>query len=145
MTAPPLVLSPRLRQVLDLTCEGYTLPEIGRRLGIHIGTVRSHLERIAYQLDEPEVRRARIVSLAYQRGLIEREFLPPVVLPERQWEVLRHIAHGHTDREIGCALYMAVDTVKTHVKHILQSLGARSRVHAVALAHHTGLLGWWSW
>jgi two-component system response regulator NreC len=62
---------------------------------------------------------------------------PPDGLSERELEVLRMIALGHTNAEIGEHLYISVRTVETHRAHILQKLrlGSRSELVRYALDH----------
>lgn len=64
--------------------------------------------------------------------------IPGTPLSEREREILRLVAEGMSNREIGRRLHLSEETVKSHVRHILARLCARSRAHAVALAIRSG-------
>jgi DNA-binding NarL/FixJ family response regulator len=61
-------------------------------------------------------------------------------LSRREHEVLGLICDGLENQEIATALFVSVETIRTHVKSILRKLRARDRAHAVALAFRLGLL-----
>jgi LuxR family transcriptional regulator, maltose regulon positive regulatory protein len=61
-------------------------------------------------------------------------------LSERELEVLGLLAAGRSNREIAAELVVALDTVKKHVSHVLDKLGAANRTQAVARARELGLL-----
>jgi DNA-binding NarL/FixJ family response regulator len=61
-------------------------------------------------------------------------------LTAREVEVLRHIASGNRNREIGERLFISEETVKVHIKHIMEKLGASDRTQAVAIAVRRGII-----
>lgn len=63
----------------------------------------------------------------------------PEPLTPREQDVLRYMVQGLSNKEIARQLGVSENTVKTHVRHILAKLNARSRVEAVAFALHQGL------
>ena len=58
----------------------------------------------------------------------------------REIEVLQLISDGLVNREIGHRLFLSEETVKSHVRHLLAKLQARSRAHAVAVGFRRGLI-----
>jgi two-component system response regulator NreC len=66
---------------------------------------------------------------------------PPDDLSEREVEVLRLIALGHTNAEIGKQLYLSVRTVETHRAHIQQKLRRTTRAELVRYALDHGMVG----
>jgi two-component system response regulator NreC len=65
---------------------------------------------------------------------------PPDGLTERELEVLRLIAMGHTNAEIGTQLYLSVRTVESHRAHIMQKVRLSTRAELVRYALDHGLL-----
>ena len=66
---------------------------------------------------------------------------PPEIAPTaRELQVLQLIADGLANREIGGRLFLSEETVKSHVRHLLAKLHARSRAHAVAVGLRRGLV-----
>jgi NarL family two-component system response regulator LiaR len=61
-------------------------------------------------------------------------------LSEREKDVLRQLAHGRTNREIGEALHVSEETVKTHVGNILSKLQLSHRTQAVVYALKQGIV-----
>jgi DNA-binding NarL/FixJ family response regulator len=68
------------------------------------------------------------------------EFFGDDSLTEREIDVLRHIAGGNRNRDIGERLFISEETVKVHVKHIMEKLGASDRTQAVAIAVRRGII-----
>ena len=68
----------------------------------------------------------------------QSEILEP--LSPRELEILKLIAQGLSNREIGERLFLALDTVKGHNRRIFDKLQVKSRTEAVARAHELGLL-----
>jgi DNA-binding NarL/FixJ family response regulator len=67
----------------------------------------------------------------------ERPTQPVVPLTEREEDVVRAIARGRTNAEIGAELFISLSTTKTHVANIQTKLGARNRVEIASWAWQT--------
>ena len=90
-----------------------------------------------------------MVFPAATRRLVER-FVAPDPSPEqrralasltdREREVLRLLAQGRSNKEIGDELYVGMETVKSHVGSVLLKLGVRDRTQAVIAAYETGFI-----
>lgn len=78
------------------------------------------------------------VSQTVGRKLVERMNNP--VLSERELEVLRLMAQGLSNQDIGTALNIGESTVKSHVTHILNKLGVNDRTQAVIVSVRRGLV-----
>jgi PAS domain S-box-containing protein len=61
-------------------------------------------------------------------------------LTARQHEILLHVANGESTEQIAAELHLSRETVRNHVRHILQRLGTRSRLEAVAVARREAIL-----
>ncbi len=72
--------------------------------------------------------------------LLARLRNPAPTLSARELEVLRQVAQGRSNREVAKALFVSEATVKTHLVHVFEKLGADSRTGAVARARELGLL-----
>jgi DNA-binding NarL/FixJ family response regulator len=68
------------------------------------------------------------------------EHLSDEALTAREVDVLRHVAGGNRNRDIAERLYISEETVKVHVKHIMEKLGASDRTQAVAIAVRRGII-----
>ncbi len=75
--------------------------------------------------------------IPFQGPLQELEQEPTL----REIEVLQLISDGLVNREIGQRLFLSEETVKSHVRHLLAKLQARSRAHAVAVGFRRGIIG----
>ena len=61
-------------------------------------------------------------------------------LTAREVETLRLVAAGNRNRDVGAILSISEDTVKVHVKHIMEKLGAADRTEAVVIAVRRGII-----
>jgi len=61
-------------------------------------------------------------------------------LTEREVEVLRQVADGNRNRDIAKNLFISEETVKVHIKHIMEKLGATDRTQAVAIGVRRGII-----
>ena len=61
-------------------------------------------------------------------------------LTDREVEVLQSIAGGNRNRDIANALFISEETVKVHIKHIMDKLGASDRTEAVAIGIRRGII-----
>jgi DNA-binding NarL/FixJ family response regulator len=61
-------------------------------------------------------------------------------LTAREVEVLQHVAGGNRNRDIAELLRISEETVKVHIKHIMDKLGAKDRTQAIAIAVRRGII-----
>lgn len=77
-------------------------------------------------------------ALAFVAGL--NSSVPAPELTEREQQVLEGMSQGKSNGEIGRALYLSEDTVKTHARRLFRKLGVNDRAQAVALGFRHGLV-----
>ena len=61
-------------------------------------------------------------------------------LTAREIEVLREVAEGNRNKDIAHRLFISEETVKVHIKHIMDKLGAKDRTEAIAIAVRRGII-----
>lgn len=61
-------------------------------------------------------------------------------LTAREVEVLRRVAGGNRNRDIAELLFISEETVKVHIKHIMEKLGAKDRTQAIAIGVRRGVI-----
>ncbi|APA95514.1 MULTISPECIES: LuxR C-terminal-related transcriptional regulator [Nocardia] len=81
-----------------------------------------------------------VLSPSVASRLMTRVRKPDTTLSPREIEVLRLVADGHSNREIGKRLFLSETTVKSHLVHIYSKLGVKSRTSAVARARERGAI-----
>src|SRR5882724_9991666 len=104
-----------IRRALQAGARGYLLKGIRQ---VHAGKLRIPTEIAAYIT----------------------EHLGDETLTECELEVLRKLAGGNRNRDIGGLLFVSEETVKVHIKHIMEKLGASDRTQAVAIAIRRGII-----
>ncbi len=89
--------------------------------------------------------RANALGAHVQRDHVHRDHVQrdhrPDDLSEREVEILRLVAAGHSNREIGTELFISGHTVANHVRSILRKTGAANRTEAAGYAYRNQLLG----
>ena len=68
------------------------------------------------------------------------EHMGEETLTARELEVLQQVAGGSRNRDVAGRLFITEETVKVHVKHIMEKLGAKDRTEAVSIALRRGII-----
>jgi two-component system, NarL family, response regulator NreC len=76
----------------------------------------------------------------YRVRLSSDDLDDPVLLTEREREVLQLVAEGKTNQEVAAALFVTIKTVQTHRAHIMHKLGFHDRTDLVKYAIRTGVV-----
>jgi DNA-binding NarL/FixJ family response regulator len=80
----------------------------------------------------------KVVPAEIAAGLAEH--LGEEALSQREVVVLQEVAAGRRNRDIAARLFIAEETVKVHVKHIMDKLGANDRTQSVTIAARRGII-----
>jgi DNA-binding NarL/FixJ family response regulator len=75
-----------------------------------------------------------------QIATVLAEHLTDEALTDREVDVLKQVAGGNRNKDIADKLYISEETVKVHVKHIMEKLGANDRTQAIAIAVRRGII-----
>jgi DNA-binding NarL/FixJ family response regulator len=118
-----------------------------------IGAIRAGANGYLLKNAEPETLRQTIKQVVAGNSVLAPEvtaqvfrlvqsgqFNPVNLLTEREVEVLRFLSHGLTTAQTGSEMFISENTVKTHVRHILEKLDVSNRAEAVAKATQLGLI-----
>lgn len=113
-----------------------------------VGVVDRNGDRMTVDVSSvPLLRGGRVVGVF---GQVTNERAAPPLLPDppltpdphltpRQYEVLQMLEYGRSTRQIAQELHLSPETVRNHIRHVLQALGVHSRLEAVTLARRRQL------
>lgn len=118
------------------------------------GAIKAGADGYLLKNTEPEDLRKALLQVSRGAGILSPEVTPsilktltsfsppdpPSLMSEREIDVLKCLANGMTTQEIGRALFITENTVKTHIRHILDKLEAANRTEAVSKALQMGII-----
>jgi DNA-binding CsgD family transcriptional regulator/transcriptional regulator with GAF, ATPase, and Fis domain len=121
------------------------LREKEQRLERFVDRFLRQAERRSFDLTETRLQEmiAKVVQESAQaapKPMVEEPNPLLQKLTQREQEVLGFIVQGLTNKEIATQLYLSPDTVKNHVVHIMEKLGAQDRTQAAVFAIRNGLI-----
>jgi two-component system NarL family response regulator len=126
-----------LYDAIKAGASGYLLKEISiDEVAEAVRTVHSGQSRISPSMASKLLQEFAAMS----KRADERQQLPAPRLTEREMEVLKLVAQGMNNRDIGRELFISENTVKNHIRNILEKLHLRSRMEAVVYAVREKLL-----
>ncbi|MEU3842053.1 response regulator transcription factor [Streptomyces sp. NPDC028635] len=121
-------------EALKAGASGYVLKSVADRDLVEACRAAMRDEPFIY----PGAERALVRS--YLDRLHRGDGLPERAVTEREEEILKLVAEGHTSKEIGDLLFISVKTVERHRANILQKLGLRDRLELTRYAIRAGLV-----
>lgn len=118
------------------------------------GAIQAGAEGYLLKNSEPEELRSAILNVSQGRSVLSPEVthqvfkavarmqgpVPDAGLSKREMDVLECLSQGKTTYQIASDLYVSENTVKTHIRHILEKLEAANRAEAVSKASQMGLI-----
>jgi DNA-binding NarL/FixJ family response regulator len=116
-------------EAIKAGADGYVLKDVKK--GDLIEILRKNIQDQAFI--DPNVTRKLFDHLKNAIGP-ETPASDRPILTQRELEILAHLTEGLSNKEIADALFISLDTVKSHLKKIYQKLGAQNRSHAAKLA-----------
>ena len=122
-----------LMEAVKAGAQGYLLKDL---------TANEFLEMLA-GLEQGEAAITRKTATRLIEGFADqsRSHSEPLEsLTQREMEILRLVAEGLPNRDIAQALFVSENTIKYHMKNVLQKLGVQNRTEATTYAHRAGLL-----
>ena len=113
-----------------------------------LGAIRAGADGYLIKSTEPDDLRKSLLRLADGQGVLSPEITAPLMhalahpdandhqpfLSDRELEVLNCLAEGQTTQQIATCLFISENTVKTHIRHILEKLESSNRTEAVSKA-----------
>ncbi len=119
-----------------------------------IGAIQAGADGYLLKNTEPDELRRSILRVAHGQGVLSPEVTSNILkvvarhsnedltnmLSDREVEVLGCLADGQTTLQIASHLFISENTVKTHIRHILEKLEASNRTEAVSKAIQLGLI-----
>lgn len=118
------------------------------------GAIKAGADGYLLKNTEPGDLRRALLQLAQGAGILSPEVTPtilrtvsrlasrdvPTGMSEREFDVLNCLANGQTTREIAETLFISENTVKTHIRHIMEKMDASNRTEAVSKALQMGMI-----
>lgn len=119
-----------LADALDAGCSGFVPKEA------HFSELTNAIVSVtAGQVQVPANLMTQLVSHMHARDDVS-----PDHLTTRELEVLRHLSCGESTKSISAELFLSIHTVRNHIANVMEKLGAKTRLEAVAIAVRSGLI-----
>lgn len=129
---------PDARIIMVTTFEG----DVDVQRALEAGARAYLLKNMPYKELVDAIRKVHAGKKSIPPALANRlaEHLADEALTSREIEILQRVAEGYRNREIAERLFISEETVKIHIKHVMDKLGASHRTQAVAIAVRRGII-----